>query len=49
LSVPPIIEPPVFIQPGGLHGLAITVSCGLIARAAFTTGSKAGRLGAIEK
>ena len=32
-SEPPIMEPEVFIQPGGLQGLAMILSCGLSCRA----------------
>ena len=37
-SEPPIIEPESFIQPGGLHGLAMIFISGLRARACRTRG-----------
>ena len=36
--MPPIIEPLVFIQPGGLHGVAMIVVLGLMLRACCSIG-----------
>jgi hypothetical protein len=38
VSDPPIREPEVFIQPGGLHGVAMIVSWGLSCSACRTSG-----------
>jgi hypothetical protein len=47
--VPPIIESLVFIHPGGLHGVAITVRFGLSCRAWRSSGMIYARSWSMEK